>query len=493
MNATSMLLMPWRTTAPGVRRLMLAILLVLLVVAVFLQTHVHKPTASLAAAVTTGYGEFFIGITLLSPFLLMAIDARQLRVPRIQRSIVAGLVLYGAALVAIPSIVLGAWGGETTTIVAVQALGLTLGLSLGLLPRYFAALMGLSPLLIGVVKQHVELPAMAGSGLALIWGIVALLTVICAACWWFQMRAADPYRGGLIKPMVLYWRGTTQIGWSAWGHGGRSYDNARQIRSQPQWMQPIADLRKSGPAYPQHSLRVAMGGWLLPKTWGSMCRQCFIVLVPLAAVIMLSKIAYGYRFVRVLVAFEHSLSFGAWVWLGGFGGTSLSLMVVLLLHQRWSKTDAALPLLALLPGLGRGPVLIRHVLSATLRRVLGIQLVLTMVLLLTALAKHVDGASFCILLLSQFAGSGFVVAFTLGYVGGRPLPRWSVGAVAGTCFTLLGLDNVCLPLFSATPVVGMFARGALMAIWAALIGVLAWLALRGWRSLQRRPHPFLTA
>ncbi|RDS81508.1 hypothetical protein [Dyella psychrodurans] len=491
MNAMPMLLMPWRTTVPGMRRIMLGILAALLAGAVYIAVHWHTPNASLGAAVTIGYGEFFVGMLLLSPFLLMAIDARQMRVPRMQRSIMAGLVFYGAVLVAAPSTVLGVVGVNVATVVAVATLGLMLGLSLGLLPRYFAVVMGLSPLLISLLRQYVALPDLSVPGLEIIWAIVAFLIVICRVCWWHHVRAADPYRGSFAKPMVLYTRGTTQVGWSGWSNWGRSYDVARQIRSQPQWMQPVAELRKSGPTYPRHSLRIALGGWLLPKTWGSICRQWFVVLVPLAAVIMLLKIAYGYRVLRVFIALEHSLTLGAWVWLGGFGGAGLSLVVVLLLHQRWSKTNAELPLLALLPGLGRGSVLIRHLLGASLGRVLGIQFVLTVVLVLTAFAKHVDSASLCILLLGQVAGSGFVAAFALAYVGGRSLPIGSVAAVAAACFTLIGFDNVCMPFFSAAPVVGMLPRIMLMAAWVVLIGALAWIGQRGWRGLQRRPHPFL--
>lgn len=491
MNAMPMLLMPWRTTVPCIRRIMLGILAALIAGSLYVVARWRTPNASLGAAVAIGYGEFFVGMTLLSPFLLMAIDAQQLRVPRIQRSILAGLACYGVVLVAVPSIVLGLAGVNVATVVAFGTLGLMVGFSLGLLPRYFAVALGSSPLLISVLGRYVAVPDLGGTGLEMIWGIVAFLAVLCGVCWWHHLRAAEPYAGSFAKPMVLYTRGT-QMGWGAWSNGGRSYDSSRQIRSQPQWMQPVAELRKSGPAYPRHSLRIALGGWLLPKTWQSIGRQWLIVPLPLLAVIMLSKIAYGYRFIRVCIALGHSLTFGAWIWLGGFGGTGLSLVVVLLLHQRWSKTNAELPLLALLPGLGRGSTLIRHVLSASLGRVLGIQCLLTAVLLLTAWVKHVDSVSVCILLFGQIAGIGFAAAFALAYVGGRSLPRWSVTAVAAACFTLVGLDNLCLPFFSASPVVGPFARTMLMVAWTMLIAMLIWIGQRGWRGLQRRPHPFLT-
>lgn len=136
MNAAAMLMMPWRTTLPGTRRLILGTMALALMGALAFEVFWRGSSPSIVAAVITGYAEFFVGMLLLAPFLLLAIDAKQLRLPRVQPSIIGGLVLYGVLLVIVPSAILGVVGGDITILVAIHTLGLMLGLSIGLLPRY---------------------------------------------------------------------------------------------------------------------------------------------------------------------------------------------------------------------------------------------------------------------------------------------------------------------------------------------------------------------
>lgn len=488
MNAAPMLMMPLRTTASCMRWLMLGILGLLVLGAAAFEVFSHQSDASLVAAVITGYGEFFVGMLLLAPFVLLAIDARQLRLPTIQRSIVFGLILYGALLVVVPSAILGAIGGNTAAIVAILALGLTIGLAIGLLPRYFSVALGMSPVLFSLLKHRLSLPH---PGLLVLWTVIALLGVICAWCWWRQMRVADPYRQGFGKPMVLQVRHANRIGWNDWNIWSGPFDSTRQIRSQPQWLQATADLHDTGPNYPQRSIRVVLGGWLMPRTWPSVLRRWAIALTTLVMFAILLKLTRGLPSLAILADIARSLTFGVWVWCGEYGAVGLSLVVVLIVQQRWRRANAELPLLALLPGLGQGAALIKHLMTATLGRLFCIQFVVFVSLLVVGLVKHVDGLSLCILLLGQLTATAFALTFALANFGGRPLPMWSLVLMAGICFTLIGMDNVCLPFFSNSPVVGTLPRVLLVAGWLALLLVLVWLSRRGWRGLQRRPHPFL--
>ena len=490
MNAAAMLMMPWRTTLPGTRRLILGTMALALMGALAFEVFWRGSSPSIVAAVITGYAEFFVGMLLLAPFLLLAIDAKQLRLPRVQPSIIGGLVLYGVLLVMVPSAILGVVGGDITILVAIHTLGLMLGLSIGLLPRYFAMAFGLTPILFNLLKPHFTVAHPDGSTFLEIWATTALLCAICAWCWWRQMRIADPYQQGFGKPMVLQTRNNHQIRWNGWDGWG-AYDSTRQICSQPQWLQPIADLRDIGPQHPRRSLRIALGGWLLPKTWQSVLRQWSVILAPLVVFAVLLELMRGFRIAEIVLDILRALSLGAWVWMGGFASAGLSLVVVLVLQQRWRKTNAELPLLALLPQLGRGALLIKHLLGASLLRLLSIQSAVLLLLLFAAVAKHTDGLSLCILLLSQVAAGGFALAFALANFGGCSLPTWSVGVIAGICFTLVGLDNVCMPFFSDAPVVSNPLRALLAAAWVILLIGLVWLGWRGWHGLQKRPHPFL--
>jgi hypothetical protein len=490
MNAAPMLMMPLRTTQRGMRWLFMAIMGLLLLGGLAFEMFWHRPHASLVAAVMMGYGEFFVGMLLLAPFLLLSIDARQLRMPRIQRSIVSGLILYAALWVAVPSLILGVVGGNFAALVAIQALGLVIGLTFGLLPRYFMPTFALMPILFNLLKPQFMLPHPGESSFLELWAITALLGVICAWCWWRQMHVADPYRQGIGKPMVLQIRNANQIGWNDWNFWSSSFDSSRRIRSQPQWLQAVADLRDTGPTYPERSLRVALGGWLMPRTWPSVLQRWAIALAIPAFFVILLAVTRGLPDVAI-ADMVRSLTFGVWMWCGEYGAIGLSLVVVLILQQRWRRSNAELPLLALLPGLGHGTALIKHLMSATLRRLFCFQFVVFVSLLVIGLVKHVDGLSLCILLLGQVAAATFALTFALANFGRRPLPMWSMTLIAGICFTLIGLDNVCLPFFGDSPVAGILPRMLLAAGWLVLLLVLGWLSHRGWRGLQRRPHPFL--
>ncbi|MBE1162130.1 hypothetical protein [Dyella acidiphila] len=485
MNAISICLVPWRTTAATQRWLMLAMLALVWIGSAVYAERGFGDGARWTGAILSGYANFLAGMILLAPTLLLAVDARQLRVPRMQHTVLPGLVLYGAMLAAIPTILLVMAGGEWLGVFAIQVMSLTIGFTLGMLPRYFAALLGFVPVLLNVFKLHFAPPHAGNSSFYDIVACVALLACVSALCWRRQLRAADPYQQNFGRPLVMQ-VGANRHGWPGWFV---PRDSTRQLLSMPAWMQPVADVSRAGPARVAYSLQIALGGWLLPVTWQSRLMRWLLLLIPTPVIIYLGFASAGWSLRNML----HALlaTFDVWVWLLGFVGASLSLVVMMVLQQRWRRDNAELALLALLPGLGNGRPLVWQLLRASMQRMLSIQAILLAILLAVALRERIDALSLCMAILSQLGSAAIVLACALCNFGGVRLPGWSVGVAAGVCYTLLGLDNAYMPLFTRATEPDTLPVLVLISAWIALILALATLAWHGWRGVQRRAHPFM--
>ena len=156
MNAATLAMVPLRATVASTRWITVLVLCLILIVSVALQLTQHASKAALIAPVISAYGEFFVGMLFVAPFLLMAIDTRQLRIPRSQPTIVLGMLLYGALWIAVPSIALTLAGANFLIVLAIQTVGLLFGLTFGLLPRVFLIAAGLAPAFLGVMQLHVN-------------------------------------------------------------------------------------------------------------------------------------------------------------------------------------------------------------------------------------------------------------------------------------------------------------------------------------------------
>lgn len=179
------------------------------------------------------------------------------------------------------------------------------------------------------------------------------------------------------------------------------------------------------------------------------------------------------------------------IMVGAFGGMTLALVSLAQLWQRWSKVNAELPLLALLPGLGRNVK--SHLLAASLRPPLRMQSLLLAFLLALALSLHLSIQTMMFVLLGQLGAAAFMAAFSLLIIGGCLPGRWSIGGVG-----LFGCILICISLFvpilsdPARITLGTLSlRTVLLAGWLVLSLILVRLARRGWHGLQQRPHPFL--
>jgi hypothetical protein len=181
-------------------------------------------------------------------------------------------------------------------------------------------------------------------------------------------------------------------------------------------------------------------------------------------------------------------------WLGLMGGMALMVMGCLPLRARWGRTNAELPLLALLPSLGHGDALRRHLLRAALVRPLALQALLLALVLGAALAMRAGPALGLFASLGQLGCAGVVVASTLATFGGKPLPGWGMGVLLAAMGLLVSASTF-LSLFAGlgphTHALSAASLATLAMLWAVAIVALLWLGRRGWRGMQTQPHPFL--
>ena len=485
MNAATLVMVPLRATLASTRWITFVVLSLMLLIPVALQITQSMPKTALLAPLISGYGEFFVGLLFVAPFLLMAIDTRQLRIPHSQSTIIFGMMLYSALWIALPSIALTLAGADFVTVLAIQTVGLLFGLTFGLLPRAFLIFAGLTPTLLRAMHMQAHHPGKPT--VALMWLVALVLALIAAFCWRRQVRVVDPYGEGFNKPLVVRSRASYRHGSINWNDWAAASGSISQMRSLPRWMLAVANIRQSGPQNPVRSLRIGLGGWLLPKTWQSTLRQSALVLAPIVLVVALMYARIPVPALRL----SRDFAFGVVVWITGFGSMFLGLTTVVMLQQRWSRTHAELALLALLPRLGNGERLKRYLLRASVLPTFFWQAALIALLLATAGVLRANGLNVMTALLIQLIAVAFTPAFAFAIFGGRPPVQWVAGLIAGVTFTLVGCGTAAASVFEISRTYGSIMAISSTAILFVILAFLVWLGVRGWRGLQERPHPFL--
>lgn len=483
MNARQLLHIPWYSTYPTLRWFAVVVFVLCSAGAIAIGTFADGPGAMQGAVALYGCGLIYLWAFFFSLSLLPAIDARQLRLPGISRQIHASLVLYGLLGIAVPLVVPGVGGGT----MAVLALFSAVGLIFALVPRYLAVLVGMTPMLVNALWYRLDLPGIDDPRFVP-WAAMAALVLLLVCAWrWRQLlRAGGTQASGWSSPLVLQFRS------GSWGYWNDIGDN-RQLSRRPDWLRPAIDLAGVGPAKPRKSLRVALGGWYLPQTAASYGKQLALMFgvlaLPMACVTLVSRIK--------------STDDDAATLAGGIVGALCSFLVVaapmicifslLWLSKRWKRTNAELPLLALLPGLG-DPAGAKRLL---LRTVLGLPLALhgLLVLLLGMVMLFWHGHAYMLsfMLLAQVGGAVVTAAVLLNLFGGRALSPWSIGLilVVANVLTMASLLLPALalgrePMAQAMPLLPLLPLG-----WLLLAGAMAWLGRRGWHRLMQQPHPFL--
>jgi len=487
MNAAAVLLTPLRSTDASTRWLTVASMGFMLALSLVLQLHQRPANAYWLPSIICACGEMFVGMSLLAPCLLLAIDGKQWCPPRVQRYIVLGMIFYALLWIAIPSLLLSVAGGDLPMVTAMQASGLVTGLALGLLPRVFVVVAWIAPTLFSVMNVSVHY----SKKLLLpdIWMVTAVLIAISALCWRRQLRIADPYRVGFGTSAVIRTRLINRFGVNNGSARRSSRTSAQQVATPPSWWQGPADLRGTGPQHPSRSLRVALGGWLMPSTWRNMLWKgsVAVLLIPLFIALLYL------RFPHHVMDLWRALAFYGWSWLAGFASMLLGMLTAAGIQQRWLRPNAELSILALLPGLGRGPAVTTHLLRASLLPTMCLQFAVAVLLSVAAVMQHANHLELAIAVLAQITAFALAPACVFAIVGGHPLPAWMPGAVAGVGFAMVGVGTGILAFLNAdaSAASGPAWVTCLLSGWLILLAFLCWLGQRGWRGLWNRPHPFL--
>jgi len=499
MNLRTVILAPWRASKPAAQGMALLLLALAVLGAIAVGMYSSKPAWWVGPALIIGIGEGFLWAFVMSSTVLLAIDARQLLVPGIRCSVIVGLLLYGLLSVAVPTVVLSLFGGHPGATGAIITLFCIGGFAFALLPRYLGTVMCLMPAALNALPPGIRMPGPADPDFLHVAVLAAAaLLLMLVVCWRRLLHAASPYTSGWTQPMVMQFRyAGRRAAWNPWtGFGGgiHGVDSTQRIRRRPSWLQPVADLRDCGPGHPVRSLRIALGGLFMPLTMTAHLRQFAFVIVPSLLFVVLMTLQGVHRHgVAALLTAWHDGGLIMLIWFGAFGSMMLAFFCIGQVWQLWQKPNAELPLLALLPGLDGSAQVKRDLLHAILLQPMRVLALLLLVLLMLTASLHLSARASLFVLLGQLGSIGFMVAFTLTIIGGRPLGPWATGALA-----IFGCILINVSLFVPTlsdPGQMKLGGGTLPDLfvvgWVVLAVALPWLGRRGWRGLMQRPHPFL--
>lgn len=492
MNLHTVALTPWRAAQASLRWVVLGVFAACLVGAIAIILGWDSPNAAKVALLLYGGGTVYLWAFFMPASFLLAYDARQLRLPRMERTVIVSLVLSAAATVAGGAALFGQALGMATA-VAVSGLAVASGFAFSLLPRYLSTFMGLLPALMQFGRRIVPIPGLADPRAALWYGALAMAFALgCVVCWrrWMARGANDT---GLAGPMVMQLRRNGGMG--SWGTG--SVDANQRIRQRPTWLEPEAELRHTGPASPVTTLRVALGGWFVPQTWRGLCRQGLTIAGPIVlfAVTMVLIRAGNGRAAHWRDTLE-----GFAIGLGSVLCVSISLgapvLCALMLRQRWSTPQRELSLLGVLPGFGSAKQARRALLRAALGTPLAINAGMGLIAMSVAAAMHLSTLASLALVSGPLLSAAAGVAFSLDALGGKPLPGWGFGVTSSFLTITVLTSGITALLASQLRLGGAWATApTLWSVFGAMVVLLAamllWIGRRGVNAVRQQPHPFL--
>lgn len=491
MNLHRILMTPWQATRKSLRWVSLIVLGLCIVGAGAMALLSDQPFHWLVVAVIYCFGLGYFWAFMMSSLLVLAIDARQLRLPSISRTVVWSLLCYGALLVLVPALLLQVLAGDGLVTGLMMTLAIMAGLAFVLLPRYLVSLICFGPaFVIGLSQAHaIHLP-LPDEPRFVTWvgAAVVLLLLVNVLRWRALTLAENPRDCGYTSALVMQFRGNGAMG--RWSRLAQK-NSTPMLRRRPDWMLARADLRKIGPRSPVTSLRVALGGWYMPQRWTSYLRQMLPVLLPLALFIaFMALMQLGDPEHHGLHDLWQGMGFGVVGWIGTFGGLLLAARAALAPTQRWKRVNGELALLALLPGLGDAAAVRKHLLRAALVKPLLAQALLLALVIGATLTMQMSGIAIALLTLVQLGCAGAVVCLVLSTFGGVDLSIWTRATLSIGGVVLLSISSFIPLLAQSWPLNGM-QDAFLVLAWAAFAGALLWLGRLGWRGLQQRPHPFL--
>lgn len=440
------------------------------------------------SAVMFAVGNAACWLLLLPNGLLLALAARRLRLPGINRDVVWGLLLYAALGIGVPMLFQFPQG-HVFAFAIIQVL-VALGAMLFMVLPYYLVLVSYLVMLIfhRVLSHAVSIPRPSDPRFVL-WGGVLAVVLLAALVWrWRQLLSGGCAEHGVRAPSMIFLR--RKLG----REQSDPLTDAGSMRMRLGWLVARPNLRDVGPQAPMTSLRVALGGVYLPQTIVSRLYQ----LIPAVFAVMFMGVIFfavtfdDHGFSQALhYVFSHD-DFWAVSWMFAVFSLALVMRPVELLVLRWGRLNAELPLLALLPGLGRAGQRKRLMLCTAMMRP-AMQLGSLLLLGWLGVVSLGVGWSVALAMLVVALGClGYLYAMVLSTFGGVPLANFGKSLLLIGMFILLSLTAVLPQLWQGWNTLYVTrASDALMAAWLALTLFLLWLGLRGWRGLRQRACPFL--
>lgn len=312
-------------------------------------------------------------------------------------------------------------------------------------------------------------------------GVDAILVAVCVLFW--RRLCTDTQWQGWASPSTLAHQEAEP--WAGWNR----FVTFLSTRLHATWLDPLRarpDMSRLGPHHPRRSLRMALGGFLLPQTSSAQTAQR----APFAIAVLIGCV------LAWLAARSSGMS----------GLQSMNLVAVLLasllsslfilatnsrLLRLFSRPNAEMPLLALLPHLQPADTSRRWI----LRTVTGLPMRFLALEGFCSFFNVLDaGANYSLLVLDAglFVGNAacLIALPLIAWAGGgqsRRIHAWlSLVFSVLVAFTLIGM----IAAFHE-PFVSADANLVVGLTWGIFVLVLAGFGWQGWRRWKNLPHPFL--
>lgn len=432
-----------------------------------------------------------VWVLLLPNNLVLARDARLLRVPGVERDAWQSLWLYAGFSIALPGLLLGFACGHVFQVSVALFLGAAIGMAYACINTNLVVVVIFGMLIYSHASRQLDLDGL-GDPDFLLWAAPTsvVLWLLVWRSWHVNVRNLVCANNS-HAPLVLKVRRNLR---KSAGVGANESTEIRLLRQRAFWLRPRPNVQSCGPNHPQRSIRLALGGSFMPNTRiGYLLQFAFLAGAILVMVAMMLApwfsydVTLGWRQILEVVDTPYL------IWFLGFSAGTLAFAQLLRLWQMWQAPNAGLALLALLPGLGATKPVKRTVLRAIVGPAVGAQAVLLMIVLGCAAGLHLSASSEAMIALSLLGAIGFVVSLTLVIVGGRMLPTWST-MILGVFGCILFNISLLTSSMSNPVTIKLGPTNLLFALvfaWLIFAIALVWVGMRGWHGLQLRPHVFL--
>lgn len=483
-----MLLTPWAAMPRSSRRVLMLVLALLVIGDVSSRIFGVATHAWAVSAIMLGIANAMCWLLLLPNGLRLAIAAHRMRLPGISRDTGWSALWYAVLGIGVP-LLCQFPQGYVLGFVAVQMLVASAVMMYMVLPAGLGVVTCLLAALFNGVLQVFSSPGLSDPRLLTWTGTVAVVLVVLFARQCGQLLRGDHVEHGIRRRSLVDLQRIMR------GSQRDPATDAGLVQIRPDRMLAHSDGRKIGPQAPSSFLRMALGGVYLPQTIiGRLNQGIWIVLMVAFTSAALRIVTPGHYWLsHVLHDVFSRENFMMAIWVFAVYGLALVMISVERLTLRWRRVNAELPLLALLPGLDQTWSGKRLLLRTAIHRPAG-QLGLLLLAGWVGSASLGLGWTVALAMLVVALGClGYLCAMALSLFGGRPPSRVGKCLLVSGLFGLVGL-TVLLPqmgqgwdvLHTAT------VRDGLVALWTALMLFLSWLGFRGWRELQKRPHPYLS-